>query len=65
MLSMIIDYLPWLATGVLSVAGILFKGKYQQFKVVIDTFTKMVEDDKVTPEEWKTFTAEAKKLIGK
>ncbi len=65
MMDSIMEYIPWAFSGLLTIAGYLFKGKYTQLKKVIDTFTDMIEDDKVTPEEWKTFTAEAKKLIGK
>ncbi len=56
---------PWILTGAMSVAGYLFKGKYEQLKKTVDVFTKMWEDDKVTQEEWTEFMAEDKKLLGK
>ena len=59
------EYIPWLLSGALTVAGYLFKNKYQQLKKTVDVFTKMWEDDKVTQEEWKEFVTEAKKLLGK
>tara|TARA_R100001224_G_scaffold28350_2_gene15446 strand:+ start:20315 stop:20512 length:198 start_codon:yes stop_codon:yes gene_type:complete len=65
MMEVITEYIPWLLSGVLTVAGYLFKNKYQQLKKTVDVFTKMWEDDKVTQEEWKEFVDEAKKLIGK
>tara|TARA_Y100001963_G_C6543126_1_gene336464 strand:+ start:269 stop:463 length:195 start_codon:yes stop_codon:yes gene_type:complete len=61
----ITQYAPWLLTGLLSIAGYLFKGKYEQLKVTIKTFCDMVEDDKITPDEMKQFMTEAKKLISK
>jgi|TARA_S200002703_G_C3768618_1_gene236629 hypothetical protein len=64
-MELISTYAPWLLTGVLSIAGYLFKDKYAQLKVCIKTFIDMIEDDKITPEEMNQFMAEAKKLIGK
>lgn len=61
----IMSYVPWVLTGAMSIAGYLFKGKYGQLKVIIETFVDMIEDDKVTPEELDTFMKEVKKLIGK
>ena len=64
-MELITEYAPWLLTGLLSVAGYLFKGKYDQFKITIKTFCDMIEDDKITPEEMNQFMTEAKKLISK
>tara|TARA_Y100000994_G_C15407414_1_gene324333 strand:- start:118 stop:309 length:192 start_codon:yes stop_codon:yes gene_type:complete len=61
----IMSYVPWVLTGAMSIGGYLFKNKYGQFKVIIETFVDMIEDDKVTPEELNTFMNEVKKLIGK
>jgi len=64
-MELITQYMPWLLTGILAIAGYLFKGKYAQLKVTIKTFCDMVEDDKITPEEMKQFMVEARKLISK
>jgi|TARA_B110000263_G_scaffold79395_1_gene69338 hypothetical protein len=61
----IAQYIPWILTGVMTLAGYLFKNKYAQLKKTIEVFTEMWADDKVTPEEWTEFMAEAKKLLGK
>ncbi len=59
------EYIPWILTGAMSIAGYLFKGKYAQLKKTVEVFTEMWADDKVTQEEWTEFMAEAKKLLGK
>ncbi len=56
---------PWILTGAMSVAGYLFKGKYEQLKNTVDAFTKICKDDKVNQAEWTEFMAAAKKLLGK
>lgn len=57
------EYIPWILTGALSIAGYLFKNKYTQLKKTITVFTEMWADDKVTQEEWTEFMTEAKKLL--
>ena len=42
------EYIPWVLTGAMSIAGYLFKGKYAQLKKTVEVFTEMWADDKVT-----------------
>ena len=41
-MELISTYAPWLLTGILSIVGYLFKGKYAQLKVCIKNFIDMI-----------------------